>query len=264
MIQPLAYVHPDAKIAPNVVIEPFAVIHKNVEIGEGSWIGSNVTIFEGARIGKNVQIFPGASISAVPQDLKFEGEETLTIIGDYTTIRECVTINKGTKAAGKTVIGSHCLLMAYTHIAHDCVIGDHCIMANSVQMAGHVELGDWAFIGGTTAIHQFSKIGPHAMIGGGSHVLKDIPPYTKAGREPIAYVGLNSIGLRRRGFSNEKIAEIQEIYRYVYLKGYNNAEALHRIEIELPASAERDEIINFIRSSERGIMKGPGKGTSVE
>ena len=179
-------------------------------------------------------------------------------------MRECVTINRGTSAAGRTEIGADCLLMAYVHIAHDCLIGDHCIMANAVQMAGHVELGDWAFVGGTTAIHQFSKIGQHAMIGGGSHVLKDVPPYTKAGREPIAYVGINSIGLRRRGFSNEKIAEIQTIYRYLYLKGYNNAEALQRIELELPVSAERDEILNFIRSSERGVMRGPGRAAHVE
>lgn len=264
MIQPLAYVHPDAKIAPNVVIEPFAVIHKNVEIGEGTWIGSNVTIFEGARIGKNCRIFPGASISAIPQDLKFNGEETLTVIGDNTTVRECVTINKGTVASGKTQIGSNCLLMAYVHIAHDCHIGDNCVIVNSVILGGHVEIGDWAILGGATAVHQFSKIGVHAMVSGASKVLKDIPPYSKAGRDPISYAGVNSIGLRRRGFSNEKIAEIQEIYRYIYLKGYNNTEALNRIEIELPASAERDEIVNFIRSSERGIMRGPGKGGPVE
>ncbi len=264
MIQPLAYVHPDAKIAPNVVIDPFAVIHKNVEIGEGTYIGSNVTVFEGARIGKNCRIFPGAVVSAVPQDLKFRGEETLTVIGDNTTIREFVTVNKGTVAAGQTTIGSNCLVMAYVHIAHDCVIGDNVVLVNSVQLAGHIEIGDWAFVGGTTAVHQFSKIGAHAMIAGGSKVVKDVPPFTKAGREPLCYVGLNSIGLRRRGFSNEKIAEIQEIYRFVYLRGYNNAEAMNRIEIELPASAERDEIVNFIRASERGIMKAPGKAGLVE
>lgn len=264
MIQPLAYVHPDARIAPNVVIEPFAVIHKNVEIGEGTYIGSSVTVFEGARIGKNCRIFPGASISAVPQDLKFRGEETLTIIGDNTTIREFVTLNKGTVAAGQTVVGSNCLIMAYVHVAHDCVIGNNVVLVNSVQLAGHIEIGDWAFVGGTSAVHQFSKIGAHAMIAGGSRVTKDVPPFTKAGREPLCYVGLNSVGLRRRGFSNEQIAEIQEIYRYVYLRGYNNTEALNRIEIELPASAERDEIVNFIRTSERGIMKAPGKAGMVE
>lgn len=259
MIQPLAYVHSDARIAANVVIEPFAVIHKNVEIGEGTYIGSNVTIFEGARIGKNCRIFPGAVISAIPQDLKFKGEDSLVVIGDNTSIRECVTINRGTSAYGRTTVGSNCLVMAYVHIAHDCILGDNCVISNAVQMAGHVEVGDWAIVGGTTAIHQFCKIGPHVMISGGSLVGKDVPPFTKAGREPLAYVGLNSIGLRRRGFSNDKIAEIQEIYRYVYLRGYNNSEALNRIEIELPASAERDEIVNFIRNSERGIMKAPGR-----
>jgi UDP-N-acetylglucosamine acyltransferase len=264
MIQPLAYVHPEAKIAQNVVIEPFAVIHKNVEIGEGTYVSSNVTIFEGARIGKNCKIFPGASISAIPQDLKFRGEDTLTIIGDHTTIRECVTVNRGTAANYQTVIGTNCLLMAYVHVAHDCTIGDHCIVANSVQMAGHVELGDWAFIGGTSAVHQFVKVGAHAIVAGGCLVSKDVPPYTKAAREPLSYTGVNSIGLRRRGFSNDKISEIQEIYRYVYLRGYNNSDALNRIEIELPASVERDEVVNFIRSSERGVMKGPGKMTIVE
>jgi UDP-N-acetylglucosamine acyltransferase len=264
MIQPLAYVHPEAKIAQNVVIDPFAVIHKNVEIGEGTYISSNVTIFEGARIGKNCRIFPGSVISAVPQDLKYRGEDTITRIGDNTTIREFVTINKGTVAAGETVIGSNCLVMAYVHIAHDCVIGNNVVLVNAVQLAGHIDVGDWAFVGGTTAVHQFSKIGAHAMVAGGTKVVKDVPPFTKAGREPLSYVGLNSIGLRRRGFSNEKIAEIQEIYRYIYLRGFNNSDALNRIEIELPASAERDEIINFIRSSERGVMKGPGTTTVVD
>ena len=264
MIQPLAYVHPDAKIAPNVVIDPFAVIHKNVEIGEGTYIGSNVTVFEGARIGKNCRIFPGAVVSAVPQDLKFKGEDSLTRIGDNTTIREFVTVNRGTVASGETVIGSNCLVIAYGHVGHGCQIGNQVGVVNSVQLAGHIEVGDWAFVGGTTAVHQFSKIGAHAMIAGGSKVVKDVPPFTKAGREPLSYVGLNSIGLRRRGFANEKIAEIQEIYRYVYLRGFNNSEALNRIEIELPASAERDEIVNFIRNSERGIMKAPGKTGIVE
>lgn len=264
MIQPLAYVHPEARIAQNVVIEPFAVIHKNVEIGEGTYVSSNVTIFEGARIGKNCRIFPGACISAIPQDLKFRGEDTVTIIGDNTTIRECVTVNRGTAANYQTVIGANCLLMAYVHVAHDCLIGNNCIVANSVQMAGHVELGDWAFIGGTSAVHQFVKVGAHAIVAGGCLVGKDVPPFTKAAREPLSYTGVNSIGLRRRGFTNEKIAEIQEIYRYVYLRGYNNSDALNRIEIELPASVERDEVVNFIRSSERGVMKGPGKTTIVE
>ncbi|MFN8355720.1 MAG: acyl-ACP--UDP-N-acetylglucosamine O-acyltransferase [Spirosomataceae bacterium] len=264
MIQPLAYVHPEAKIAQNVVIEPFSVIHKNVEIGEGTWIGSNVTIFEGARIGKNCRIFPGAVISAVPQDLKFKGEDTVTIIGDYTTIRECVTINRGTIDKYRTEIGSHCLVMAYAHIAHDCIVGNHVILANCVQLAGHIYVGDYANIGGMTAVQQFVKIGKHAYIGGCSQVRKDVPPFVKAAREPLSYAGVNSVGLRRREFSNEKIAEIQNIYRYVFLKGLNNTDSLNLIEIELPTSPELDEIVNFIRTSERGIMKAPGSAGGVE
>jgi UDP-N-acetylglucosamine acyltransferase len=227
-----------------------------VEIGDGTWIGSNVTIFPGARIGKNVRIFPGAVISAIPQDLKFGGEVTTAEIGDHTTIRECATINRGTSDRMKTVIGKHCLIMAYVHVAHDCVVGDHCIIANSVQMAGHVNLGDFAIIGGSSAVHQFANIGRHVMISGGSLVRKDVPPFTKSGREPLTYAGINSIGLKRRGFTDERIAEIQEVYRYVYLKGLNNQDALTQIEANIPSSPERDEIITFIQNSERGIMKG--------
>ncbi|WP_323757395.1 acyl-ACP--UDP-N-acetylglucosamine O-acyltransferase [Roseivirga sp.] len=256
MNQPLAYIHPEAKIARNVVIEPFVTISKNVTIGEGSWIGPNVTIMEGARIGKNVKIFPGAVISAVPQDLKFGGEETTLEIGDNTVIRECVTLNRGTHATNKTSIGKDCLVMAYTHVAHDCHIGDNCILVNAVQLAGHVTIEDWAIIGGAAAVHQFVKIGAHTMVSGGSLVRKDVPPYTKAGREPLSYAGINSVGLRRRGFANEKIAEIQELYRYIFLKGLNNSKALDLLELEMPPSRERDEIINFFRNSDRGIMKG--------
>ncbi|MCC6722765.1 MAG: acyl-ACP--UDP-N-acetylglucosamine O-acyltransferase [Bacteroidia bacterium] len=256
MIQPLAYVSPEAKIANNVMIDPFVTIHKNVEIDEGTWIASNVTIMEGARIGKNVKIFPGAVISAIPQDLKFDGEQSLCIIGDNTTIRECVTLNRGTSYSGKTIIGSNCLLMAYVHIAHDCVIGNGCILANAVQLAGHVEIGENAILGGLTAVHQFAKIGNHVMISGGSLVRKDVPPFSKAAREPLSYEGVNSIGLRRRGFSSDKIAEIQEIYRILYLRGLNNSAALKKIEAEMPATKERDEILTFIKDSDRGIMKG--------
>lgn len=256
MNQPLAYVHPSAKIANTVVIEPFTTIHKNVEIGEGTWIGSNVTIMEGARIGKNCRIFPGAVISAIPQDLKFEGEDSLVVIGNNTTIRECVTINRGTKALGKTVIGDNCLIMACAHIAHDCVIGNNCIIVNSVLMAGHVEMDDWAIVGGLAAIQQFSKIGTHAFVGGGSLVRKDVPPYVKAAKEPISYAGINSIGLRRRGYTNEQINEIQNIYRILFQKNYNTTQAIDIIEADFEATAERDEIITFIRSSKSGIMKG--------
>ena len=256
MNQPLAFIHPQAKIADNVVIEPFATIHKNVEIQEGTWIGSHVTIMEGARIGKNCKIFPGASISGAPQDLKFKGEETTTEIGDNTVIRESVTISRGTSDRYKTVVGSNCLLMAYSHVAHDCIIGDNVILANAVQLAGHVVVGDFAIVGGTCAVHQFTRIGKHSIISGGTLVRKDVPPFTKAGREPMSYCGINSIGLRRRGFEPEKINAVQDVYRLLYLRGHNNSKALDIIEYEVPASKERDEIIKFIRSSDRGIMKG--------
>lgn len=259
MNQPLAYVHPGAKIAKNVVIEPFTTIHNNVEIGEGTWIGSNVTIMEGARIGRNCQIFPGAVISAVPQDLKFGGEESLAIIGDNTTVRECVTINRGTAASGQTIVGSNCLLMAYVHVAHDCIVGNNVVIANSVALAGHVTVGNHAVIGGLAAVHQFITIGEHAMISGGSLVRKDVPPYIKAAKEPLSYVGINSIGLRRRGFSTEKIREIQDVYRILYQKKYNNTQAIEIIEAEMEATPERDEIIQFVRNSTRGIMKGYSK-----
>ena len=259
---PLANVHPEAVIGNNVVIEPFATIHKDVIIGDGSWIGPTAVIWEGSRIGKNVKIYPAASISSVPQDLKFAGEKTETFIGDNTVIRESVTISRGTADKHKTVIGSNCLLMAYVHIAHDCIIGNNCIFANAVQVAGHVTIEDWAIIGGASALHQFVKIGAHVMLSGGSLVRKDVPPYTKAAREPLTYAGVNSIGLRRRGFTPEKISEIQEIYRFIFLKGLNNSKALDSVEKEMAPSMERDYIINFIRSSERGVMKGFSASTA--
>ena len=256
MNQPLAYIHPGAKIATNVVVEPFTTIHNNVEIGSGTWIGSNVTIMEGARIGKNCRIFPGAVISAIPQDLKFDGEDSLAIIGNNTTIRECVTVNRGTKALGKTEIGDNCLVMATSHIAHDCVIGNNCILANGSVIAGHVTVGDFAILSGLVAVHQFIHIGQHAMVSGGSLVRKDVPPFAKAGKEPLSYIGINSIGLRRRGFSTEKIREIQNIFRILYQKNYNTSQALEKIEAEMEATTERDQIILFIKNSQRGIMKG--------
>ena len=256
MKQPLAYIHPSAKIHPSVVIDPFVTIEENVEIGEGTRIGSNVTIMAGARIGKHCTIFPGAVISAVPQDLKFQGEETLAIIGDNTTIRECVTINRGTAAKSRTVVGSNCLIMAYCHVAHDCVVGDNVIMSNATQLAGEVVVDNYAVIGGGTLVHQFCHIGPHVMVQGGALVNKDIPPFVKAAREPIAYAGVNSIGLRRREFQARQSAKFREIYRYLYLSGLNNSDAVERIEAELPATKERDEIILFVRNAKRGIIKG--------
>ena len=256
MKQPLAYIHPAAKIAPSVVIDPFVTIDQNVEIGEGTRIGSNVTILEGARIGKNCNIFPGAVIGAIPQDLKLRGEETTAIIGDNTTIRECVTVNRGTAAKGKTIVGNNCLIMAYSHVAHDCIVGDNVIISNASQLAGEVVVDNLAVIGGGSLIHQFCHIGPHVMLQGGALVNKDIPPYVKAAREPIAYAGVNSIGLRRRNFSNDTIREIQDIYRYLYLSSMNVSDAIERIEAELPATKERDEIILFIKNSKRGIIRG--------
>lgn len=256
MNQPLAYVHPSAKIADNVVIEPFTTIHKNVEIDEGTWIGSNVTIMEGARIGKNCRIFPGAVISAIPQDLKFKGEDTTAEIGDNTIIRECVTINRGTADRDKTVIGKNCLLMAYSHVAHDCFVGDNCIFSNNSTLAGHITIGDHVILAGMVAVHQFVSVGNHAFVSGGSLVRKDIPPFVKAAREPIAYVGINSVGLRRRGFKSEKIREIQDIYRIIFQKNLNTTQALEYIEGEFEATKERDDILIFIRGSKRGIMKG--------
>lgn len=256
MKQPLAYVHPDSKVADNAVIEPFVSIDHDVIVGEGTRIGSGVTILPGVRIGKNCNIFPGAVIGAIPQDLKFRGEYSTVEIGDNNTIREFVTINRGTAAKGKTVIGNNCLLMAYVHVAHDCYVGNNVILVNNTQLAGEVVVDDWAILAGMVAVHQFCRIGSHVMVAGGSLVRKDIPPFIKAGREPLSYVGINSIGLRRRQFTNDKIREIQDIYRYIYQKGLNTAQAVEIIEAEMPASPERDEILLFVKDSKRGIIRG--------
>src|SRR5690554_3038047 len=264
MNHPLSVIHPEAQIGPGVEIGPFVTIDKNVIIGEGTRIGSNATILSGTRIGKNCNIFPGAVIGAVPQDLKFAGEETTVEIGDNTTIREFATINRGTKAKERTVIGNNCLIMAYVHVAHDCAIGNNVILVICVQVAGEVAIDYWAIVVGTTAIHQFVRIGAHVMVAGGSLVSKDIPPYVKAGRDPLSYVGVNSIGLRRRSFTNEQIRDIQDCYRMLFQSKMNNSDALVRIEAELPASKERDEIILFVKNSQRGIIKGYGAVKQVE
>ena len=256
MVSPLASIHPSAKLAANVHVDPFTMIHGDVEIGEGTWIASNVTIFDGARIGKNCKIFPGAVIAAVPQDLKYAGEVTIAQVGDNTIVREYVTINKGTVALGKTTVGSNCLLMAYVHVAHDCIIANNCILANGVTLAGHITIDDFAIIGGLSAVHQFVHIGSHVMISGGSLVRKDVPPFTKSAHEPLAFIGINSVGLRRRGFNNEMIASIQDIYRTLFQKGISVNKALSIIEMETPQNEVRDEIIEFVKKSSRGIMKG--------
>lgn len=253
-----ANVHPGAKIAKGVTIEPFATIYEDVEVGEGTWIGPNAVLMDGARIGKNCKVFPGAVISAIPQDLKYEGEITTVEIGDNTTIRECVTVNKGTKARGVTSIGNNCLIMAYSHVAHDCDLGNGVIIVNSVAIAGEVQIDDFAIVSAASMIHQFCRIGKHTMLQGGSRVGQDIPPYVTVGRIPLVYQGLNSIGLRRRGFDADKINEIQEVYRIIYNSGKNNSQACDYIEENMPETPERNEILNFIRESKRGLIKGPG------
>ncbi len=258
MIHQLTAVDPRAKIGKNVTVEPFTTIASDVVIGAGTWIGSNVTIMDGARIGKNCKIFPGTVISAIPQDLKFDGEDTQTIIGDNTTLRECVTINRGTKALGYTKVGNDCLIMATSHVAHDCVLGNNVIIANGCGIAGHVEIGDFVVMGGLSAVQQFGKIGKHVMISGGSLIRKDIPPYVKVAREPISYAGINSVGLRRRGFTNDKIFEIQKIYRAIFQMKMNTTQAIEYIEKEMLPTMERDEIITFIQNAPRGIVKGYG------
>jgi UDP-N-acetylglucosamine acyltransferase len=264
MISPLAHINPSAQIGNNVRIDPFAVIEADVSIGDDTHIMSHAIIMEGSRIGNGCKIFPSAVIGAIPQDLKFEGEKTTVEIGNNTTIRECVTINRGTKDKTKTVVGNNCLLMAYSHLAHDCIIGNNVILANTVQLAGHVTVGDHAIIGGMAAAIQFATIGAHTYIAGNSEIRKDVPPYIKAGRSPLSYVGVNSVGLQRRGFTQEKINEILEIYRNIYLRRLNTSQALEFINNELPASNEKDEIVNFINASKRGIIKGSAKGVTDE
>lgn len=255
MISPLASIHPNAQIGTDVTIDPFAVIHDNVVVGDNTHIMSNVVILPFSRIGQGCTIFPGAVIGAVPQDLKFIGEETTAEIGDFTTIRECVTVNRGTKDKFKTVIGKHCLLMAYAHVAHDCVVGDHVILANAVQLAGHVEVGDYAIIGGLAGAHQFTRIGAHTYIAGHTVIRKDVPPYVKAAREPMSYAGLNIVGLQRRAFSPEKIEAISQIYHLLFVGNHSMSSAVERIKAEVPDCEVKDEILQFVQTSKTGVIK---------
>lgn len=264
MMSPLAHIHKDARIGNNVKVDPFAVIEEGVVIGDDSHIMSHAVIMKDSILGKSCRIFPGAVIGAIPQDLKFDGEDTFVEIGENTTIREFVTVNRGTKDKWKTVVGNNCLLMAYSHVAHDCIVGDNAVIANTVQLAGHVEIGEYAILGGMAAAIQFAKIGAHSYIAGGTEIIKDIPPYIKAGRHPISYVGVNSVGLQRRGFSSEKINSILEIYRNIYTRGLNITQAMAFIENELPETEERNEIIKFIKESKRGILKAAAKGNTDE
>lgn len=255
-ISPLAVVHPEAKIGKDVTIEPFAVIEKDVVIGDGCHVFPHAVILDGARIGDNCRIFPGAVIAGIPQDLKFRGEVTTAEIGNNTTIRECATVNRGTASKGKTVVGNDCLIMAYSHIAHDCALKDHIIIGNASQIAGEVTVDDYAIISGGSLVHQFTRISKHVMIQGGSRIGKDIPPYTLIGRDPIVYCGINIVGLRRRGFTNQQVFLIQDIYRTLYTRGLNNSDALRAIETEYESCEERDLILNFIKTSQRGIVRG--------
>ncbi len=255
-ISPLAFVHPDARIGKDAIIEPFATVYGEVEIGEGSWIGPNSVLMDGARIGKNCRIFPGAVISAIPQDLKFAGEKTTAEVGDGTTIRECVTINRGTADREKTAVGSNCLLMAYVHLAHDCLIGNNCVIANSVNVAGHVTIDDWAILEGNVAVQQFIHIGAHSFIAGASLVRKNVPPFVKAAREPLSYIGVNVVGLRRRGYDDAAVARIEDIYREIFVRNTNVDRAVQSVEQQLPRSPERGQILDFIRNSPKGIMRG--------
>lgn len=256
-ISPLATVSPKAKLGDNIEIGPYAFIDDDVEIGDGCKILPHAVIFKYVKLGKNCEVFPGAVLGAIPQDLKFEGEVTYVEIGDNVTIRECATINRGTKASGKgvTKVGSNTLIMSYAHIAHDCTVGNHCILVSYVGIAGETDVEDWAIIGGGSVAHQFSKIGTHAMIGGGSKINKDVPPYALCGRDPICYVGVNIVGLRRRGFSPEVIRNIKDIYDTIYFQGYNISDGCAKVEAGFPQSEERDNILNFIKNSKRGIIR---------
>ena len=253
-IHQFAVVHPDAKIGENVKIGPFVTIDANVEIGDGTIIDSGAVVRSGARIGKNCHIHANAVVSDIPQDLKFKGEDTVAIIGDNTVIREFATIHRGTASRGKTVVGSNCLIMAYCHVAHDCVLSDHIIMSNAAQLAGEVEVADWAIVGGGALVHQFTKIGCHSMIQGGALVNKDVPPYSMVARYPITFEGVNNVGLRRRGFTNEQIEAIADVYRTLFKEGQNITQGLEEVA-KLPASLERDIIFEFVKDSKRGIVR---------
>jgi UDP-N-acetylglucosamine acyltransferase len=251
------FIHLKAQLGNNVNVEHFTTIYEDVVIGDNCWIGPNVTIFPGSRIGKDCKIFPGAVIGGIPQDLKFEGEYSTVEIGDRVMIRECTTVNRGTKVTGKTVVGDDSMLMAYVHIAHDCVVGKHCILANVTNLAGHVTIEDHAYFGGMSGAHQFTRVGQHAFISGGSMIGKDVPPYCVVMRNPAQFAGINSVGLRRKNFSVDEIHLIQDVYRFIFgNNGLNTTQALQKIEEEIPVSALRKEIVEFVRGSERGIIKG--------
>jgi UDP-N-acetylglucosamine acyltransferase len=264
MISPLASVHAGVKLGNNITIEPFAVIHENVTIGDNSIIMSHAVLMPFTRIGKNCKIFPSAVIGAIPQDLKFAGEESIVEIGDSTTIREFVTVNRGTKDKWKTVIGSHSLLMAYAHVAHDCNIGNHVILANGVQLAGHVEIGDFAIIGGLAGAHQFTRIGAHTYVAGHTVIRKDVPPYIKAAREPMSYMGLNIVGLQRRKFPPDQIEVLSKIYRLLFVGNHSTPTAIKLINEQVSDSELKNEVIQFVQDSKIGIIKRYAKNGADE
>ena len=253
-ISPLAYIDPEAKIGENCEIGPFCYIDKNVIIGNNNILMNSVTVLYGARIGDNNRIFPGAVISAIPQDLKFKGEETTAEIGNNNTIRENVTINRGTAAKGKTIVGNNNLLMEGMHVAHDALVGNGCIIGNSTKLAGETIVDDNAILSAGVLMHQFCRVGSHAIVGGGTRFSQDVPPFTTCARDPTSYCGLNLIGLRRRGFSNEMIENIHNAYRLIYQSKLKLADALQRIREEVPMSEEIAYIIDFIESSKKGFV----------
>ncbi len=255
MISDQAFIHPDARLGKNVTVEPFAYIAGDVIIGEGSWIGPNATILDGARMGKNCSVYPGAVISAIPQDMKYAGEITTTEIGDNCTFREGATINRGTAALGKTVMGNDCLMMANSHVAHDCIIGNNCILVNNVLLAGEVHVDDFAIMGGGSAAHQFTHVGAHAMISGGAMFKKDIPPYSLIKNSPVGFAGINKIGLKRRGYSQQSINQIEEIYKIIYFSGRNISQAVQYLKDNFESTEELLYIVDFISKSKRGILK---------
>ncbi|MBN8680942.1 MAG: acyl-ACP--UDP-N-acetylglucosamine O-acyltransferase [Chitinophagales bacterium] len=250
-------VHPKARIGNNVHIGNFTTIEEDVTIGDNCWIGPNVTIMNGARLGDNCRVYPGSVLSAPPQTKVHLDEAATLEIGSGTIIRECCTLNRGNKNfEGTTIIGENCLVMAYVHIAHDCKVGHDSVLANNVTLAGHIEVGEWATLGGMVAVHQFVRIGAQVMVGGGSLVRKDVPPFITAAREPLCYAGINSIGLRRRGFSKEEMHHIEDIYRILYVRGNSVKKALKIIETEIPDSLHKSTIVDFATQSKRGIIKG--------
>ncbi len=255
-IHPSAIVDPSAELDPGVTVGPWALIGPNVRIGKGTVIGPGALVDRNTKLGRECEIHKGAVLGTDPQDLKFQGEDTVLQVGDRTIIREYATLNRGTSASGKTTVGDDCLLMAYTHVAHDCVLGNHVILSNAVNMAGHVELEDWVIVGGVTPIHQFVRVGAHAFVGGGSRISQDVPPFCRVAGSPPKLYGLNSVGLERRGFTSETRALLKKTYRILFQSNLNVSQGIARAREEIDPVAEVDHFLTFIENSERGITIG--------